>query len=267
MCSMQKTEQTEKKSKEYTNGTQVGEDAAGENSQKGPKLGSKQSRNLIGLLLQKTDEGWSQCLRKLRGDAKGCREDEGSVYPEGDGGGSGAVGGGIQACEEDAEGDRHAVGGAGENDGPKKAGRPKKKETPELKTPCEILGVITLVFPYFWAWLSALDDPRQKSRTYYPLKYILALSLVQRLSGHLHCNSYEKLTHAEREALRRNVQRLCAMSGKDCPRDLPDPDTCRNLMEKLKPTELMDLNFLMFEVLRKRKWLQPFRTSDGKLHV
>lgn len=124
-----------------------------------------------------------------------------------------------------------------------------------------------MVFPYFWAWLSALDDPRQKSRTYYPLKYILALSLVQRLSGHLHCNSYEKLTHAEREALRRNVQRLCAMSGKDCPRDLPDPDTCRNLMEKLKPTELMDLNFLMFEVLRKRKWLQPFRTSDGKLHV
>jgi hypothetical protein len=199
--------------------------------------------------------------RKIAGKTKAL------VYPEDDGGGSGAVGGGMQACEEDAEGDRHAVGGAGENDGPKQAGRPKKKETPELKTPCEILGVITLVFPHFWQWLSALDDPRQKSRTYYPLKYILTLSLVQRLNGHLHCNSYEKLTQAEMENLRRNVQRLCSMSGKDCSCDLPDPDTCRNLMEKLEPTELMDLNFLMFEALRKRKWLQPFRASDGMLHL
>jgi len=264
---MQKKEQTEKKNKEYANGTQVGENAAGENSQENPKFGSKLFRNIIGLLLQKTDQGWSKCLRELRSDAKGRREDEGSVYPEDDGSGSGAVGGGIQACEEDAKGDRHAVGGAGENDCTKKAGRPKKKETPELKTPCEILGGITLVFPHFWIWLSAFDDPRQKSRTYYPLKYILTLSLMQRLCGHLHCNSYEKLTQAERETLRRNVQRLCLMSGKDGPRELPDPDTCRNLMEKLDPSELMDLNFLMFEALRKRKWLQPFRTPGGMLHL
>ena len=124
-----------------------------------------------------------------------------------------------------------------------------------------------MVFPHFWTWLSALDDPRQKSRAYYPLKYILTLSLIQRLCGHLHCNSYEKLTQAERETLRRNVQRLCSMSGKDCPRELPDPDTCRYLMEKLDPSELMDLNFLMFEALRRRKWLRPFRTADGKLHL